>query len=77
VMWDRVAKQLSRAKGCYRVPFAVLRRIRGVRRGVRMGSDHGRQEIFKNVGVRSRRTQGGHEGLQAGLNVAVAGPVLR
>ena len=32
-----------------------------------MGSDHGRQEIFKNVGVRSRRTQGGHEGLQAGV----------
>src|ERR1017187_6126448 len=67
VMWDRVAKELSRAKGCYRVPFAVLRRIRGVRRGVRMGSDHGRQEIFKNVGVRRRRTQGGHEGLQAGV----------
>jgi hypothetical protein len=38
-----------------------------------MGSDRGRQEIFKNGGVRSRRRQGGHEGLQAGVECGCRG----
>jgi hypothetical protein len=64
-----VAKELSRAKAGYREPFAGLRVFAGCAVESGWAPDCGKQEIFKNVGVRSRRTQGGHEGLQAGVEL--------
>ena len=58
-------RNLSRHGLSSRAICATVRRIRGLRRGVWICSDRGTQEIFKSVGARSRRTQGGHEGPQA------------